>query len=97
MFLISEVWFGKWKNFIKANSDDECPGAITNFEILDHRFDSLWDPLPHKKYTNYQIYPSSRVKVLPKSCWNILRDIYAGIEIKRFNVWVSGKPREIMT
>lgn len=35
--------------------------------------------------------------VLPRSCWEMLKGVFMGTELKRYNVWVSGKPREIIT
>ena len=97
MFLVSEIWYKKWKRFVKGDAEDECPGIISHFEIMDHRYYSLWDPTSHKKYTNFHLYPSSQVKALPKKCWLKLKDIYKGVDLKRFNVWVMGKPKEVIT
>lgn len=57
----------------------------------------LCDPLPQKKYTNYVIYPAAKVKIISKKSWVELQSIFGGDELKRFNVWVMGKPKEIMT
>lgn len=57
----------------------------------------LYDLTPQKKYTNYLIYPGASTIALPRKCWQLLKQKFKGIELKRFNVWVSGKPREIIT
>ncbi len=42
---------------------------------------------------NYAIYPAARVRILPKKCWMMLKDVFKGNELKRYNVWVMEKPR----
>jgi len=57
----------------------------------------LFDTLDQKKYTNYVIYPNARFKIISKVIWMKLYDVFGGIELKRYNVWIMGKPKEIMT
>ena len=99
MFIISERWFEKWLYYteVKESNNPEYPGPISHFEILDHRFNTFYDRRTQKKYTNYILLHTSRYKLIPKNCWEILKNSYGGIDLKRFNISVMDKPTEIIT
>lgn len=64
---------------------------------MDHKYSLLLDEKPQKLYTNYVIYPSAKVKIITKATWEKLQELFGGIELKRYNVWVTGRPNEIIT
>ena len=101
MFLISNKWFQAWQEFTSPNEkislERRHPGPITQFEIMDHPFRWFHDDNPNKEYTNRYILNGTRYRILPKKCWQFLKDRYNGIDLKRYNISFVDKPYEIMT
>lgn len=57
----------------------------------------FYDPSASKEYTNRFIFNGPAYEILPKKCWQFLKQRYGGIEVKRFNISFVDKPYEIMT
>jgi hypothetical protein len=51
IFLIARSWFLTWRSYVyldiennqDTNRERPAPGVITQFELLDHRFNVLYD------------------------------------------------------
>lgn len=101
MFLISCRWYSAWYDFNdrseRIQKEKRHPGPITHFEIADHPFAYAHDPTPSKAYTNQYLLPAARHMIMPKKCWQFLKDRYGGFDFKRYNISFIEKPQEIIT
>jgi hypothetical protein len=71
-FLIPSAWYEAWREYTsteKIQRERKHPGPITQFELVDHLYRVVFDPLPGKDYTNKYIFNGSRYEILPKKCW----------------------------
>ena len=96
MFLISKNWYEMWKEYTSVGEKFQRqrihPGPITQFDIVDNIYNMFYDSRSSKDYTNKFVYSSAEYEVLPKKCWNYLKERYGGVEVKRFNISFVDKP-----
>lgn len=107
-FLVARVWFNAWLRYTgqdRGQMDSQGqtrrhPGPITQFQLVDYPFRVLADPLPAKEYTNRYLFSSASeesYEILPKKCWDFLKNRYDGVEVKRFNISFVDRPYEVVT
>lgn len=60
IFLVSRGWFNNWEDYLDCdghiNNKRKHPGPITQFEILDHPYNTFYDPRKGKDYTNRYLF-----------------------------------------
>jgi|JI6StandDraft_1071083.scaffolds.fasta_scaffold15247_6 hypothetical protein len=87
----------QWRKYVYLTEHDlerNSPGPLSQFDILDHPFAYLHDPLMRKDYTNrFLINPADYV-VVSKECWSYLSKRYGGIPIVRYNICNFDKANE---
>ena len=66
--------------------DRNCPGVISQFEILDHKFYQLYDPLLQKNYTNQLLFDTEDTILFSHKCWEFLSSRYGGFPVERFSI-----------
>lgn len=100
VYVVSQRWMNQWRKYVHLTEHDferNSPGALSQFDILDHPCAYLHDPRSHKDYTNrYLINPADYVLV-SKECWNFFASRYDGVPIVRYNISNFDKGSENFT
>ena len=99
VYLISNEWFGIWKNHHKTIENSINDSKNTEIEILPSINENksffyinsdFLDPDIENDYTNYIISKEKEENkdfiIVNKETWNFLFSLYGGIEIKRFSL-----------
>jgi len=87
----------QWRKYVYLTEHDferNSPGPLSQFDILDHPFSYVHDPMPRKDYTNRYLMNPADYLIVSKECWNFLSKRYGGLPIVRYNICNFDKANE---